>query len=395
MKWETALLGSVCSKIGSGATPKGGSMVYTEQGISLIRSQNVYNLRFSYDGIVYINDEAARKLDGVAIKEGDILINITGDSVARTCIVPPNILPARVNQHVAIIRPNSDALDSRFLNYYLVTPYMQAKMLGLAVGKGASRNAMTKEMIENFLIPLPPLSIQNKIASILTAYDNLIENNQKRIKLLEQMAQRLYHEWFVRFRFPGYEKAKFVDGIPQGWEYGRLSEVLSLLDSKRIPLSSMERDTMEPNYPYYGAAGQLGFVEDYIFDGTYLLLGEDGSVITEDGYPYLQYVWGKFWVNNHAHIIEQRGNYSVEFLYCMFKKMNVQSIVTGVAQPKISQGRLFMKKVLLPSDIVLKVFNGKIQPLFSQIKVLTEQNKNLTKQRDLLLPRLMSGKLAV
>ncbi len=335
-----------------------------------------------------------REMNKYIIYADDLLFarqSMVAEGAGKCSIVRALIRKTTFESHLIRVR-----LDKTRCNpwYYFYLFSLKNNPVKTIINQCAQAGIRAKEL-EKLKVPYIAKEKQDRIVSVLMLYDNLIKNNQKRIKLLEQMAQRLYQEWFVRFRFPGYEKAKFVDGIPQGWEYGRLSEVLSLLDSKRIPLSSMERDTMEPNYPYYGAAGQLGFVEDYIFDGTYLLLGEDGSVITEDGYPYLQYVWGKFWVNNHAHIIEQRGNYSVEFLYCMFKKMNVQSIVTGVAQPKISQGRLFMKKVLLPSDIVLKVFNGKIQPLFSQIKVLTEQNKNLTKQRDLLLPRLMSGKLAV
>ena len=163
MKWAEVVLGDACSKIGSGATPKGGSAVYIEKGTSLIRSQNVYNLRFSYDGLAHITEDAAQKLNGVTIEEQDVLINITGDSVARTCVVPADVLPARVNQHVAIIRPKKQVFNPYFLNYYLASPYMQAYMLGLAVGKGASRNAMTKDMIAGFKIPCPPVDVQEAV----------------------------------------------------------------------------------------------------------------------------------------------------------------------------------------------------------------------------------------
>jgi type I restriction enzyme S subunit len=219
-------LRDVCTKIGSGATPKGGATVYIDSGVSFIRSQNVYNLQFDYDGLTHITDEAAKKLDGVTIQNEDVLVNITGDSVARTCVVPDDVIPARVNQHVAIVRPDRDILRPRFLNYYLASPYMQAHMLGLAVGKGASRNAMTKDMIGNFDIPCPPLEIQDKVVEILSAYDNLIENNQKQIKLLEEAAQRLYKEWFVDLRFPGWESAEIVDGVPKGWSNTLLKETI-------------------------------------------------------------------------------------------------------------------------------------------------------------------------
>ncbi len=392
MKWETVHLGDLY-EIHNGLS-KGGK--FFGSGYPFLSFSTVFNHFFIPDELSDYVQSTETEQKSYSIRRGDIFItrtSETSDELGMSCVALKDYPNATYNGFTKRMRPLTDRVLPEYIGYYLRTPIFRAKIS--AFSSIITRASLKNADLLRLTVELPNLQTQNKIASILSAYDNLIENNKKRIKLLEQMAQRLYQEWFVRFRFPGYEKAKFVDGIPQGWEYGRLSEVISLLDSKRIPLSSMERDRMERNYPYYGAAGQLGFVEDFIFDGTYLLLGEDGSVITEDGYPYLQYVWGKFWVNNHAHIIEQRGNYSVEFLYCMFKKMNVQSIVTGVAQPKISQGRLFMKKVLLPSDIVLKAFNEKIQPLFSQIKVLTEQNKKLTKQRDLLLPRLMSGKLAV
>ena len=120
-EWKKVKLGESCIKIGSGATPKGGSTVYTSNGTSFIRSQNVYNLRFDYNGLTYINDEAAEKLKGVSVIENDILLNITGDSVARTCIVPNTILPARVNQHVAIIRAKSELLNRVSSSTFLKT----------------------------------------------------------------------------------------------------------------------------------------------------------------------------------------------------------------------------------------------------------------------------------
>ena len=152
---------------------------------------------------------------------------------------------------------------------------------------------------------------------------------------------------------------------------------------------------MEKLYPYYGAAELLDYVDDYIFDGKYLLLGEDGSVVTPEGYPVLQMVYGKFWVNNHAHILQGKNGFSTELLYLTFKKMNVNGIVTGSAQPKISQARFLNKHILIPDHKLLSLFNGIIQPIFDKRESLFDANDNLIKQRDLLLPRLMSGKLEV
>ena len=160
-KWAPINLGGVCTKIGSGATPRGGSDVYLQRGpYALIRSQNVYNEGFHHDGLAYIGDKHAAELDGVEVMKNDVLLNITGDSVARACQVDPGVLPARVNQHVAIIRPNPDKLDSRFLRYFLVSPDMQAKLLSWA-GSGGTRNALTKGMIESFDVFAPKTSPNN------------------------------------------------------------------------------------------------------------------------------------------------------------------------------------------------------------------------------------------
>ncbi|HBH9505460.1 TPA: restriction endonuclease subunit S [Escherichia coli] len=198
-KWEKVRLGDHCIKIGSGATPKGGSSVYTDTGNTyFIRSQNIYNDGFNTNGLVFINDEAAFKLKNVEVQENDVLINITGDSVARVCIAPGSFLPARVNQHVAIIRPKSNEFDSRFLRYFLSSPHQQALLLTLA-SAGATRHALTKGMIEDLQVPKPPLNIQMSIANILEFFDKKIEKNNYQNQTLEQMSQTLFKSWFVDF----------------------------------------------------------------------------------------------------------------------------------------------------------------------------------------------------
>ncbi|MBU1063908.1 restriction endonuclease subunit S, partial [bacterium] len=222
--WTHKKLGDICKKIGSGITPRGGEAVYSNSGATLIRSQNVYNNDFHYEGLAYINDEIADKMKSVQVQEKDVLLNITGDSVARCSIVPESILPARVNQHVSIIRPQEAKLNPHFLMYYLVSPYMQKYMLSLA-GSGGTRKALTKSMIEDFSVPIPNIETQTRIASILSAYDDLIENNRRRIQLLEGSARLLYRECFVHLRFPGHEHVKIIDGVPEGWEKKKIADV--------------------------------------------------------------------------------------------------------------------------------------------------------------------------
>jgi type I restriction enzyme S subunit len=162
-------LGDVCKKIGSGATPRGGGDTYLENGdFALIRSQNILDFQFTYQGLAFISKEQAEKLNNVILEERDILLNITGDSVARVCQVPKGFLPARVNQHVAIIRPDKEILNPEFLKYYLLNPLFKDYMLMLS-SSGATRNAITKGMIENFTISAPDIVTQTGVAEILSS----------------------------------------------------------------------------------------------------------------------------------------------------------------------------------------------------------------------------------
>jgi len=202
-EWVNIPLGPACTKIGSGATPRGGGSVYLPAGeVALIRSQNVYNDGFHFDGLVYLSDTHAAELENVAVEPADVLLNITGDSVARCCQVVPDVLPARVNQHVAIIRPRRDVLDPEYLKYYLVSPNKQSRMLSWA-GSGGTRNALTKGMIEGFEITAPKdVSEQRAIASVLGALDDKIEVNRKQTRVLEGIARAVFESWFAGFDKP-------------------------------------------------------------------------------------------------------------------------------------------------------------------------------------------------
>jgi restriction endonuclease S subunit/predicted GIY-YIG superfamily endonuclease len=197
-EWETLQLRAACLKIGSGATPRGGKEAYKGGVTSLIRSQNIYNDGFHRDGLVYIDDEQSAELRNVEVKPDDVLLNITGDSVARCCQVAADVLPARVNQHVAIIRPQPESLDARFLRYVLVSHEYQQRLLALA-SAGATRPALTKTMIEELDIPSPPLAEQKAIAAVLGALDDKIELNRRMNATLEAMARALFQSWFVDF----------------------------------------------------------------------------------------------------------------------------------------------------------------------------------------------------
>lgn len=351
------------------------------------------------DSTQYVNEEFLSVDEKYHIKNGDILISLTGSHMNQ-----PNSMVGRccrnlddtiylLNQRAGKIIPNK-SVDKDFLYYVFRLPSIQYAIANRAYG-GANQVNVSPKDVMGIKFDIPDITFQKKIANVLNAYDSLIQNNNKRIHLLEQMVENLYKEWFVRFRFPGYEDVEFDGTLPIGWQYQPISESMDFFDSQRVPLSSMQRDGMEKIYPYYGAAKLMDYVDDYLFDGEYLLLGEDGTVVTTDGFPILQLVNDKFWVNNHAHVIGGKGNISTRFLYLTFCRFPITCVVTGSAQPKISKGRLEKLKILVPDAITMEHFNNLINPMFDEINVLKKQVIRITKQRDMLLPRLMSGKLEV
>ena len=387
-EWKKVKLGDVCSKIGSGATPSGGSRVYIDQGISFIRSQNVYNLNFDYEGLTHITDDAAQKLSGVTINENDVLLNITGDSVARTCIVPPNVLPARVNQHVSIIRPKQDIIISKYLNYYLASPYMQSVMLGLAVGKGASRNAITKTMIENFGVPCPPLETQQKIAGILSTYDDLIENNRKQIKLLEEAAQKLYKEWFVKMNFPGHENTKIIDGVPEEWKKGT---VFDLGEFKRGKTITKDQTILGPIPVVAGGLEPAYYHNESNTDSPVITVSGSGA---NAGFTRMYYE--KVWASDCSYLDISKCE-NLYFVYCILKnsKAEIDNLQKGAAQPHVYAKDVNAINTLIPCQVLLEKFSAVVKVYFEKIRAVQKQIIDLQSARDKLLPKLMNGEIDV
>ena len=278
--------------------------------------------------------------------------------------------------------------------------YYCLQTLGLQqFNSGAAVPTLNRNNLDTLELKIHDLPTQRKIAAALNAYDNLIENNTRRIAILEKMASAIYREWFVEFRFPGHEGVERGESelglIPQGWEVKSFGEVCFNFDRQRKPLSGMVRSTMQGEYPYYGAAKILDHINGYLFDGRYLLIAEDGSVITEDGKPVLQLVTGKFWVNNHAHVVQGKTPISTNFLYLFMSNVAISGYITGAAQPKINQDNLNRIPILSPSQGVLERFDKMIGPIFDNIATLGLKNNNLRQTRDLLLPKLISGEIDV
>lgn len=282
------------------------------------------------------------------------------------------------------------SIDPEKVNPKYVKYYCRSKQYNdwvQSFNTGSTRGNINAQTFGNMEIPLPDRKQQDYLVSILEPIDEKIKiNKQINDNLLDQ-AQTLYKQHFPY---------SVQDDLPDGWRIGTVGEIIEIHDSKRIPLSGADRMKMEKKiYPYYGAASLMDYVDNYIFDGKYLLLGEDGTVVDDAGYPILQYVWGQFWVNNHAHILTGRLGFNVESLYMLFKQTPVKSIVTGAVQPKISQANLRSVQVVIPPEHNLKEYNDLVEPLFSLLRANEEECKSLAALRDTLLPKLMSGEIDV
>lgn len=413
-------LGDYTNKIGSGSTPRGGSSVYLEKGeFTLIRSQNIYNNGFNINGLVYITSDAADKLKSVSIHENDILLNITGDSVARVCIAPLEFLPARVNQHVAIIRVNELELDSKYIRYFLSSPRMQKTMLSLA-STGGTRNALTKSMIENFDVPKPLLREQQKIASILSSLDDKIECNNKMNQMLEKMAQTLFKEWFEEFNFPNAEGKPYktnkgamqtseLGEIPEGWEVTTLGNIGRVVTGKTPSTKNKEywgnmlefiTPTDFKNYGKFTAGSERSLslvgaekIKNNVLPINSILvtcIGSDmGKVVISQSECVTNQQINSLVIDNLT-MVEYVYQYII-YIYPLLRAISMG----GSTMPIINKTDFQNIEIILPSSDLVEEFHNIIYAFNEQIKQNQEQTQTLTKLRDTLLPKLMSGEIKV
>lgn len=402
MEWKEVRLGDVCTKIGSGATPSGGKEAYKGGDYHLIRSQNVLDFAFSKDGLASINDEQANKLKNVEIIQGDVLLNITGDSVARCCIVPSEILPARVNQHVAIIRPRKEELDNNYLLYYL--QYYKRQLLQIA-SAGATRNAITKAMIENLILPCPKsLADQRRIASILSSLDRKIELNNKINADLEEMAQAIFKNWFVDFE--PFKDGKFVDSelgmIPEGWKVGTLGDI-----TKNKSAKVKERNDVKVLSPV--TTGELVLSEEYFTKQVFSSSIAKYKIVNKGDFAYnpARVNIGSLGRNEFDFdgcvspvyvvfsVLDGYENYFDLFRKTDFFKDSVASLAIGGVRQSLSYDDLSSIEVIIPSENAVEEFNNLYNQMKKTIKANKLENSRLSLLRDTLLPRLMSGELEV
>ncbi len=372
-------LGSVTTKIGSGATPRGGKSVYVDRGASFIRSQNVYDFHFEHDGLVHIDDAAAAALDGVAVQPGDVLLNITGDSVARCCLVPDDVAPARVSQHVMIVRPDSTILDSRYLQAVLVAPNMKAQLLVLA-GAGATRPALTKGHVAGLQIDLPPLAEQRAIAHVLGALDDKIESNRRVVALCDEswmsvLKSEEQGEWV-----PLSTLAKFVNG--RAFTKGASGDgrmVIRIAELNSGPGASTVYSDADVSPDHLAGPGDL-------------LFAWSGSLTVARWYRDAAIV--------NQHIFKVLPDPGIPMWLVHGRILDLLDYFRGVAADKATtmghiQRHHLDELVLVPARTALAKLDDLCGPLWRRALKSEQESLRLGALRETLLPKLLSGELRV
>lgn len=393
-EWIETELKNLTVKIGSGATPRGGQEAYKTEGISLIRSQNILDFSFSTNGLAFIDDEQARQLQNVEIQEKDVLINITGDSVARVCMVPAETLPARVNQHVAILRADSKKLDPDYLLYYLLNPVIKRHLLRLS-SDGATRNALTKSNLEELIISAPKDIIkQREIAEKIKLLDSKISLLRKQNETLEELAQTLFEHLVLE---ESIEKVVTLD------------EVAKIGIGRTPPRKEDHWFSKSSSDIKWISIKDLGLCDVFINNTSEYLTKE---AVTKFSIPIIpkntvvlsfKMTLGRVAITTEemlsneaiAHFkIKDESIISTEYLYFFLKTYKYQNLgSTSSIVTSINSGMIKNIEITIPKKVRMTKFSKSVMPIFEAMNSNSMQIESLIQLRDTLLPKLMSGEL--
>lgn len=365
---------------------------------------NSFKENTSKDDIYYVGNVREEFI----MHEGDIITPLTEQAIGllgSTAIIPESGKYIQ-SQDVAKIICKEELLCPMYA-FYLISSASVKAQLSAAAQQTKIRHT-SPDKIKDCVVWIPDIQTQKEVASVLSNLDKKIALNKQIDIYLEVLARQIYDYWFVQFDFPDAKGKPYKSSggkmvynerlkreIPEGWEVKELGNVIELQDSKRVPLSTYQRENRKGIYPYYGATGIMDYIDDYIFDDEILLLAEDGSTSDNYGHPVVQYVWGKVWVNNHAHIIIPKDAGHKIYTYFMLKDIPVKLIETGSIQKKINQENLLGYHSLIAPKKLIDEFSRRVRPIWEKKMISVEETFGLIKQRDELLPLIMNGQVYI
>lgn len=402
MKWEKVKLGDICKYVTSGGTPKSSIKEYYEpKQIPWLKTKEVNYCRI-YETEAYISKDGLDNSSAKMIPQNSVIVAMygQGDTAGRVAI---NKIPLTTNQACCNLIIDETKAYYEFVYYQLVTLY--EKMVSLKNG-GAQPN-LNATIIKSMEIKLPPLKTQRYIADILSSYDNLIENNQKQIKLLEEAAQRLYKEWFVDLRFPGHENTKFVDGVPEGWNWCKLEDAIQL-----DPKVTLTKERMKQFIPMSALSTSSMVLDESQFTETTSNSGskfQNGDTLLARITPCLEngktaYVSGiksdEGAVGSTEYIVMRAKTINSYMVYLLartddFRQSAINSMSGSDGRQRVKSDKLKMLDYLHPTSELVEKFENVEEPIFEKIYRLSKQMQQAKQARDLLLPKLMSGEVEV
>ena len=337
------------------------------------------NGHIDFSNIKYISEEDLPKwTKRVTPRAGDIVFSY--EATLNLYAIIPESFWGCLGRRMALIRPDESKALGKYLYYYFFSDEWRATIAENTI-TGATVDRIPIAKFPEFPISLPSLEIQKRIVDILSAYDYLIENNQKQIKLLEEAAQRLYKEWFVDLRFPGHEDVQIVDGVPEGWKQSKVTELLEIKYGKD------HKALEDGKIPVYGSGGVMRRVKQILYSGESVLIPRKGSLNN------ILYVDCDFWTIDTMFYSIPRMKDVAKYSYLYLITRDMYSFNIGAAVPSMTTKILDGMDILLPDETALAKFETAVSPLFEKKKLLEKQNEQLTEARDRLLPKLMSGEI--
>ena len=386
---KRAVLGELCDFFNGGAWS---DKEYVNAGIPVLKVTNCKSTGFQLDSLNYLSEKSREKYKKNELVIGDVIIatvgshpNLIESAAGRSCIVNSQVEGFYLNQNAVCVRTkDKKVLSQKYLGYLCKCAdfqhYIQSR------GRGAANQMrIAISSIKEYSFTLPDIQNQHYIADILSTYDNIIENNQKQIKLLEEAAQRLYKEWFVDLHFPGHEDTKIVDGVLEGWSKTNINEILTFHRGYDLTKNEMKAG----RYPVVGSTTVIGYHNEFKIKGPGIVTGRSGSL------GKYQFIWDDFWPHNTSLYISDYKDHNIFFVYSLLQTVDFTSLNNGGAIPTLNRNVLSNVEVIEPEKKLQDMFAKIAEPQYQKIKNLEKQNDRLKTARDLLLPKLMNGEVEV
>lgn len=383
MKWEKVKLGDIATCIQPG--PFGSQLHnsdYSKEGTPIIMPKDIVGGAIVHSGLLKVSEEHVKRLSRHQVYEGNLMVARKGD-VRKCAYITANENGWMTGSDCLKVVLDESKCYPKFIYYQLRSEHIGRWLEKVSIG--ATMPSLNTGLLSGIEMVLPPIEIQKQIAGILSVYDDLIENNRKQIKLLEEAARRLYKEWFVDLRFPGHENTKIVDGVPEGWSRTNINEILTFHRGYDLTKNEMKAG----RYQVVGSTTVIGYHNEFKIKGPGIVTGRSGSL------GKYQFIWDNFWPHNTSLYISDYKDHNIFFVYSLLQTVDFASLNNGGAIPTLNRNVLSNIEVIEPTDELQEMFAKIAEAQYRKIRNLEKQNNQLKMARDVLLPKLMSGEVEV